>query len=944
MWYVRYKSALRHRAEVMTLGEVRARIEHDPVYLISPRLFPTAAYAASPGPQTPARYVPAVDVDALWCPRCGRCVELGEHKKSHPDHTPHLYGRPELAVRQALAFANELARDYDLRLGEDWDIGLTGGKGARLVLRYAFPLDVDQPRAWVHFLRAAKERYPLIDPNVGSTDTLRWLGARHPSKDGQPEFSGGWSAAVAPGTPLSEWPRTTSYRSPVEHRALWLPDPSRELPSGALRLHRDVDTAWRTYQLATQAPPRRASARYRSKDWRALLEGVGLATRVKSGATGWLQLAECPLCHHRDGSVHADSGTLYCFSAGCEAHDGLSAGKWAPGIGIDVSAAKSEGVSGRYPFAARGKRKVVRLSESREHIAEVVNEAFQNPSGRCVLLAATPGSGKSHAVAHGASEAVRRGERTAIAMPTTEMAREMENAVRQMNFAARVERLAPRDKGNCFYPARVAAAAALGWSPGRTVCARCEERDRCGYYRLRRRAQDADVVVGAWESTLALSGAGALGAINHLVVDEAPMRSIVSQHIVTADDILRWSGHPAMPAAGDAVEALIDLLREAIQLHRAARGKHKARVSRLEGEAIRELLGDGAEAIEAAAVEASGFTPPAGWLGPRRSDDAVRDAPGRGTLELFRAVASLGSRGDDTPAVPLAIQIGLEGGAHFVVGSMHRPRKLPSLCLDAYGDPRMYAAMLGSPVEHVRIDVAEPGTLWWWVPTPSSRAAIARNAAPLYEAAEAAERATSDMKGTDAWRGLIVAHGSELKWIREGDDAGRWDTRKYGQGAGTNLYAGHDVVMCLGTPRWPPEDVRMLAATLHQGEAALALDDERVEHIEAWVRDSEIAQSAHRVRPVFGGRQVWLVTDTDCALLPKPRRVSARVLAILGAALRSLRETGRWSTADAEGQSKDVAEVRRILDDEGFAGKDLRGGAREWTISAARVAAREQAA
>lgn len=956
MTWVRYKAALRARADVLPLAEVAARSAADEVYLISPRLYLSEEDAGAPTPDTRAWYVPAVDVDALWCPLCRRTVTRAEHcgpRGSHPDHEPHLYGRPELAVREALALVAEWRTTYDLAPGVDWDIGLTGGKGCRLVLRYAWRPESRWPDAWRSWLARHESRYSLIDSAVATVDVLRWLGARHPSRAGRPEAEGGWSAAIAPGTPLAEWPATTLSRSPADIRAMWLPDPNREPPAGATRLAEDVLDSYRIAEIMDRTPPRRASSHYRGRPWAELLASVGLVT-TRSPDPLWLRTPTCPLCGHQRGSIHAPSGMLYCFSSGCEAHGGLSAAVWTPLIGLARAAvaAPATGVE-RYQYRQRSTPPAVDLLSARARIAEVTEAALLGSrSDPTVLLAATPGAGKSTAVVDVMASRAKAGARYVLAVPTVELAGEVVPRIRAAAWGLRVASLVSRDAQSCYHLDRVRQASRLGWSPGRTVCAHCEMRDSCGYYRARRAAQDAQVVVGPWESAITLAGAGALGPIDALVVDEDPTRALTSTHRLDADDVMRWAGFPGLPGVAGAVEVLLGAMRLAVEAMRDGRRRQRRGAPRssvtLRGEGLREVLRQSGDAhrLREAAVEAASFSPPLGWLSPRLRDDATRSTPGRPMLDLVGALWSV----YDSPErlSPVQLDVTADGGATWLLGLSQRPRRTPRLCLDAYGDPTAYAQLLGAPIQHERIEVAT-GSRYWWVPTPSSRRAIARDPAPLYEAARSVEHALSDLRGGDTWRGLLVSHLSEIRHLRE-DEAARagsqingrptpWALRHYYAGAGTNAYEDLEVALCLGTPRHPPDQVQMLGAILHRGEAEwTGPDDERLTRIEEHLREAELAQSAHRVRPIRGGRDVVLVTDSDCSLLPRPRRLSAGGLVLLGQAVRALRTHRRWSTADADltelGRTDDrtaLAEIRRHLDEEGVLGRDLPGGAREWT-------------
>ena len=866
MTWIRWKAPVRGEGaynvpvEVCGLAEVPDLLAKHEILSLSARLFGSRADALNPHPDTIARYVPIVDFDARWCDMCG-CLVTDANRGEHSGHM--IGSRPELAAADARLFCAELRQRYGLTVGRDILAAPSGGKGWKLFMRYATPAGAGWPRAWRQYLESCRERMPTMDPAMATTDCARWLGSRHPKHNR-------WQ------NPLTGRPGPGRIARLSEHvLRQFAPDPDRE-SAGFTELAADVQAA---YVISTLIDyDRRPSVRYRGANWGQALESIGvIATPCNRGgeALPWWRLARCPVCgRKRHAILYPESGRLHCYSPKCEGNAGLAPGAWSGKAGIALPSTASKGRTGP---RLRKRPAVVALPivEARETLSRGVADVLGGDVP--TLVRATPGLGKTHAAIAAAAALSAEGMRFAFAVPTRELAAEVAGALRASRYGMRVAELEPRTRNNCSFMADVLRASAAGWSPGRAVCAGCPLRDSCDYYRRRRQAAQANVVVGPWESVFAIGARGRLGRGRRLIVDELPMRACVSRHTTRIADLETWADHTRV---GPGAKLLIRVIES------AEAGARAGRDWRVAGQALAQLVNTvaGGDLTPLFAIVAASGTlePGAGWL-----FNATEDPPTRWVVDLATALVQLARN----PAAAVGVRL-VGPDLRFEQAAVNTPGVVPIAALDAYGSPGVYARLFGRSFASLRVDCEHRGQ-YIWIPTASSRAGFEARADRLHR--RLAD--VSEMLPADA---LILSHSTELRWLREAKP--QLNGRHFHAGHGVNAYESAPAVVCFGTPRVPPDELWLMASALYEGHPGVVMDysegaytDSRLAAVADMITDQEIAQSVHRVRPAIHDRTVVLLTDTDCPLLPEPMLLSTEGFKRWGAVQAHMAEHGYWA-------------------------------------------------
>lgn len=810
--WVRVKTRLRQRPWVLSVAEAAELTLQAAEAYVSPTVWQTPEDAEA-GDRSSACYRPILDLD-------------GSGSRAE-----------EQAADEAYALLLQLRRDYRIE-PRDWAVCLSGRRGVKLVSRHLLPADQDWGRAWRHW--AEQQDYATLDPGICTVDTARWVGARHPA-------TGRYQAPVDLLEPES-WGLRTARRPDPSTLARHVPHAQVTTHLGITRWAYDVMTSWRVQQLVEARPRRR---RRSSVDYWAALSDAGHTLRARPGAAGWRRLDQCPYCDGRQRAVVWASGVLHCLSTRCPASAGISPGQWSRQLGIRLQGTRRRHAA----YHLRPPTEWLELDDVRQRLPEVVEEGLR--ADHPVVLAVTPGVGKSRAAADVLADA---GLRSAYATPTRQVAQEIERRASRQ-WLLDVRRLEPRSDQTCYYPARVDAASSRGYSPGHAVCARCDARDSCEYYRRRHLARETGIVIGPWESVADLVGQGSLGERDWLVVDELPLRYLLPAWTVGHEGLGAWAGQGDYPAIASACSALAQLLDQ------VGRSSDRSRYPRsIDGQSLAQLLElAGPSDLTDALAEVYAHEPAAGWAS-RLAPSRIAREPPRQVLTLIQELSALLDHGGER-CVGVQLMIPPSGACVWQVCRPRTWRRAPDLYLDAYADPEIYDRIApGSEV--VRLQVRSQGA-YYWAPTRSSRASWRRHEASVWRQGERimehlTERGYGDLP-------LILTHSTRAAAAQD-----RWPRARvthYYAGRGTNEHAGCSAVIALGTPYAPPHQIRLYAQALCRDEEALAPDDERLEAIRRIYTEQEIAQGVHRVRPVSRPVPCVLVTDCDVRYLPRPTRV-----------------------------------------------------------------------
>lgn len=119
-------------------------------------------------------------------------------------------------------------------------------------------------------------------------------------------------------------------------------------------------------------------------------------------------------------------------------------------------------------------------------------------TGQMLVLAPSPGTGKSRGMMEAADEEQGARRRVGYAVLSRAQLKETADRLRATNPHVRLFVIEGRNEQNCFYMEQVEVATAAGFSPGSTVCPKCPmypafgvpRRAMCDYYGVRKEAHD----------------------------------------------------------------------------------------------------------------------------------------------------------------------------------------------------------------------------------------------------------------------------------------------------------------------------------------------------------------------------------------------------------------------------------------------------------------------
>ena len=236
------------------------------------------------------------------------------------------------------------------------------------------------------------------------------------------------------------------------------------------------------------------------------------------------------------------------------------------------------------------------------------------------------------------------------------------------------------------------------------------------------------------------------------------------------------------------------------------------RPDRLDDDLLDALLGEGGDDLEAAV-------------------EARSKAKARNSGPFLKAVAKPWREGRPALVLPAWVGKRLESAIQFRVPSVRRLPKIPSVFLDATGDPALIQRVTGLPP---RVVTGKPnpvkGTL---IATPAGRASAG---SAISIALAAAARAFPVREGVTV--GLVTFKaatvGAEAAFREAGFQV--LDSLHFGGLAGSNAFAGKnkpDLLVVIGTPR-PPPAAYVERAVLVENEVALF----ELEQLGRWSGDS----------------------------------------------------------------------------------------------------------
>lgn len=206
--------------------------------------------------------------------------------------------------------------------------------------------------------------------------------------------------------------------------------------------------------------------------------------------------------------------------------------------------------------------------------------------GQLLIAKPSPGTGKSRSMIETALHEQSQRQRVVIAVRTKQMlVEEMEPRVRKSGYGqVRLHVIQGRDEGTCWNYDNVKAVQEHGYSPGNTVCSRCEYHPDiarklrtfsvCPYYRSRQNAQndtasarfgmnDYPLILTTHAGYLAAveSGGGRFGKFwpcDMLMVDEDPTEAFEPEVIVRPDHLILPTPPKPEDRAAHAMAALLD--------------------------------------------------------------------------------------------------------------------------------------------------------------------------------------------------------------------------------------------------------------------------------------------------------------------------------------------------------------------------------------------------
>lgn len=881
---------------------------------------------------------------------------------------------PAAAVREMQALWRWELGEHGLAYGTDFVAMVSGRKGAKIAGLRLTPPGVVWTEAFATYTARLSPGYGgLLDVQMAGQHVTRAPGAGHAQVQGR------WQNPLPAGgraMPAADALRLAERQLPLDEALAVFPDPYAESSLASSRWWAEVESSYRI-QVAlsggmVRAAPRGGARGRRSRraaDWSQPLEAAGLLRRtvVLGERTVW-QLLRCPSCERsgqESGAFVTEWGRLYCFRGTCEAGivgtpgtrraGGISPDLWMRRASVAFPAGWATGgrPRGSGPvYRQRDQGSAQRLAGDALHeaLAAETRDALRAGAGRPVVLAATPGTGKTEAAVQVIAQGAAEGRRTVVAVETGELAAEiayrLKAALPYSVDRREVVQLVGRNADNCVYPEIVGVVGQRGWAPAHTVCAGCDARDGCRYFDALDGARDRRVIVTTWEQAAALLAGGRLGRVDHVVYDEDPLRSLTRIHRIGIEDAAGLvSGGLGEPALRAAALLLVEVLTEAAR--RAERrtylrgdGLHTV-IEEVGRRLVRDgRLGtwDGASALLCdAAAAAERVQLPRGFFAPGHTAQAepgetawtpeqrARRFPARHTISALDCLArdhrtwEIGDREDFVGRAVL--DVGPSVAPALTVLELRRPERTPDLVLDAYASEPVVRATWGSAVVVRRVAAQLHAAAWLRIPVATSRRALADER--LGAMAWGALQAVLEMlyaAGHEAGRVLVVTHEAQEEEVARRHPGVQ--VRHYWQGRGVDTYRTCTAAVAFGEAEVPFEAVVREGQLLFGGQPAFNLSrddrqprlwaDPRLQAVCDARREAEIAQAVHRVRPVLPvdpapGRDddvsgtihsgptcktVVTIGRIDSHLLPVPVDVDAQALAMAAGHVRLLRETG----------------------------------------------------
>lgn len=242
----------------------------------------------------------------------------------------------------------------------------------------------------------------------------------------------------------------------------------------------------------------------------------------------------------------------------------------------------------------------------------------------------------------------------------------------------------------------------------------------------------------------------------------------------------------------------------------------------------------------------------------------------------------------------------------------------PDILLDAYGKPEIYQNILRQVnrslhVEPSYVNVKLSARVFQVVKSSAKRQMNNGRRNALYKTLEDVIHCFEPIHGRDNM--MIFLHKQEVATIQL--DFPGIEFRYFFQGRGIDAYSSKTCAICFGTPEPPHEEVRRLAEAIYYNDpenmSAIVPDvqtsnprlkrDRRFQAVLELFRESEIAQSIHRIRPVkprsdgiraSAPKDIVLIGMLDCPVLPKGYLIHPSQLQTLKPVLKFIDTHGFW--------------------------------------------------
>lgn len=376
-----------------------------------------------------------------------------------------------------------------------------------------------------------------------------------------------------------------------------------------------------------------------------------------------------------------------------------------------------------------------------------------NETGHLLVLAPSPGTGKSRGMMEAADEEQGARRRVGYAVLSRAQIKETADRLRASGPHVRLIVIEGRHEGNCDYMDQVNVATSAGFSPGSTVCPKCplypgfgvSRRNICDYYGARSdAARDRKLAAISHRPPaiiLTTHASAILGShiikrrfqnfwdLDTLFIDEDPTAAMVTEHEI-AEGALTYSkldhkGNPDGPTLGGRLlrDAMLRALREreaAAERGFVVGGGDPDRIhTRNHGsayaggdlhallESVARTMGSSLRAIGAATIDGMSGPPPKGEIMNLTADEVADRFPNRYLAPLFAtldeettAIAEARAAGIDLePAYRVHLDLVADGeGGHRPVIRVHLLRGYANgrtniLIGDAYGDTKHYEGL-----------------------------------------------------------------------------------------------------------------------------------------------------------------------------------------------------------------------------------------------------------